>query len=99
MPEEYEYEGHANLFKGIEGVGGKLFLTKHALIHRPHRINFQSKETVIDLKDIANVTTRNTYLIAPNGLLVTTISGKEYKLVVNKREEWVEKINLVRRQS
>ena len=98
MSEEYEYEGAANLFKGIEAVGGKLYITKKALIHRPHKINIQSRETIIDLKDITEVTKKNTLLLVPNGLLVTTADGEKYKLVVNKRKSWMDKINLLRRQ-
>ncbi|WP_368505159.1 hypothetical protein AB3N04_05810 [Alkalihalophilus sp. As8PL] len=98
MTEEYEYEGKANLFKGFESTGGKLYLTKRALIHRPHKGNFQRGETIIALKEISDVTTRNTLLLVPNGLLVTSTDGETYKLVVEKRETWVEKINLLRKQ-
>ncbi|MDQ0350560.1 hypothetical protein J2R98_000363 [Alkalibacillus filiformis] len=98
MSKEYQYEGFANLFKGIEVVGGKLYLTKNVIIHSPHKFNIQSRETIIDLKDITEVTTRNTFLLVPNGILLTTKDGENYKLVVNKRKSWMEKINLLRRQ-
>ncbi|WP_411954834.1 GRAM domain-containing protein [Alkalibacillus sp. S2W] len=96
MSEAYEHKDGANLFKGIEAVGGKLYLTKEALIHRPHKFNIQSGETVIELKDIAEVLTRNTLLVIPNGLLVKTTGGNKYKLVVFDRDNWIEKINLFR---
>ncbi|WP_027964035.1 PH domain-containing protein [Halalkalibacillus halophilus] len=97
MSETYVYGGVANLFKGIEAVGGDLYLTNHALIHRPHKMNIQSGETKIDLSNITEVTTRNTFFIVPNGLHVKTTDGKSYKLVVKDRDSWMDKINSLRK--
>lgn len=82
-------EGFANLFKGIEGVGGKLYLSEDSLVHKPHSMNVQSQVTTIMLRDVAEVKTRNTAFIIPNGLSVTTKDGKEYKFVVYGRTKWV----------
>ncbi|MGR9048682.1 GRAM domain-containing protein [Halobacillus faecis] len=98
MSGEYEYEGAADLFKGVEAVGGKLYLTRNALIHRPHKVNIQSEETMIELKDIAEVTIRNTWHIIPNGIIVKTTDSKKYRFVLYKRKIWMEKINSLRKQ-
>ena len=42
----------ANLLKGIEAVGGKLYLTNQCLIFESHKFNMQSNITEINLSDI-----------------------------------------------
>jgi hypothetical protein len=93
MGKETLYEGFANLFKGAESVGGKLYLTEGELIHKPHAINIQTAQTVIPLHEILEVGVRNTLLLVPNGLSVKTRDGREFKFVVYKRKTWVEQIN------
>ena len=85
-------EGPANLFRGFEGVGGKLTLSTESLIFEPHAINIQKDEETIFLRDITSVEKTNTLGIIPNGVKVTT-EQKEYKFVVKKRNLWLMKIN------
>ena len=85
-------EGPANLFRGFEGVGGKLTLSTESLIFEPHAINIQKDEETIFLRDITSVEKTNTLGIIPNGLKVTT-TQKEYRFVVKKRNLWLVKIN------
>ena len=85
-------EGPANLFRGFEGVGGKLTLSTESLMFEPHAINIQKGEETIFLRDITSVGKTNTLGIIPNGLKVTT-TQKEYRFVVKKRNLWLVKIN------
>jgi len=83
----------ANLFRGIEGVGGRLKITNQRLIFEPHAINIQKQILEVPLNQIKEVSPRNTIGIVPNGILVKLVSGQEYKLVVWKRKELIELIN------
>lgn len=86
-------EGGCNLILGFEGVGGKLFLTKDTLLFYSHRGNFKLKKYVIsiNLNDILRVEKRLSLGIVPNGIKIIS-NEKDYKLVVNKRKEWIDEI-------
>ncbi|SET96231.1 hypothetical protein SAMN05421676_11280 [Salinibacillus kushneri] len=91
-------EGMANLWKGKEGVGGKLYLTREHLLHKAHRANIQTGDVEIKLEKINNVGFyNNKFLGLPikNGLLVTDQSGQEYRFVVYGREKWKRQIEEV----
>ncbi len=86
------FESPVNLYRGVEGVGGKLMLTKKYLLFKPHFMNIQKEEELISLKDIEEVKKMNTLGIIPNALKVVT-KQTEYKFVVKKRNQWIDKIN------
>lgn len=92
----YIREGFANMLKGKEGVGGKLYLDENMLHHMPHAINIQREETAVLLKEVASVErVRNRLLGIPmlnNCLKVTLHSGLEVQYVVNKAGQWVEDV-------
>lgn len=79
----------ANLFRGIEGVGGRLKITTRRVLFEPHAINIQRNPAEIPMPDIAEVRTRNTLGIIPNGVLIRTRAGVEYKFVVWGRERLI----------
>ena len=80
----------ANLFRGIEAVGGRMNITNSEVIFKSHKINIQSGPLTIKIQDIKDVGKRNTLFIVPNGLKVVLNSGEEYKFVVNKRAKVIE---------
>lgn len=86
------FDGPANLYRGIEGVGGRLILTQEYLFFKPHAINIQKIEEIIYLRNIERVERKKTLWIIPNGLKVIA-EQREYKFVVNKRNQWVAEIN------
>lgn len=45
-------QGAANLQKGLETVGGKLYLTDQRLVFEEHKINIQGGSTEVILSDI-----------------------------------------------
>jgi hypothetical protein len=77
----------ANLFRGIEGVGGRLRITNQRLVFQPHAFNFQKMPLEISLGDIAEATKRNSLGFIPNGILIRTRAGVEYKFVVWGRDK------------
>ena len=91
--EEVDVEGPANLFRGMEGVGGKMFLTNKHIIFKSHKINIQSGQTTIPYEDISEISKRKTAKIIDNGIRIKTNDGKEFDFVVNEREKWLEKLN------
>lgn len=86
------FESPANLYRGVEGVGGKLMLTREYLLFKPHFMNIQKEEEIIYLKEIEEVKKVNTLGIIPNALKVVT-KQTEYKFVVKKRNRWIDEIN------
>ena len=93
LNEEIEIEGPANLFRGIEGVGGKIFLTKKKLIFKSHKINIQKGQTNIEYSTIKEIVKRKTAKLIDNGIRIITNNGKEFDFVVNERDLWLDKIN------
>jgi len=86
----------ANLFRGLEGVGGRLKTTNQRLIFEPHLFNIQKQTLEVPLNQILEVKPRNTWGIVPNGVLIKMISGQEYKLVVWNRKKLIELINKIK---
>lgn len=82
----------ANLFRGMESVGGKLTITNKRLIFSSHALNIQAGTTEIFISDIESVTKRNTLLLVPNGMLVKMKNGVEHKFVVMKRDKLIKTI-------
>ncbi|MBN7811777.1 hypothetical protein J0A68_12535 [Algoriphagus sp. H41] len=91
--ERIEVEGPANLFRGIEGVGGKLFLTNEKLTFKAHKLNIQNGQTTIDYKQITEVSRRKTAKLLDNGIRIKTADGKKHDFVLGERDLWIEKIN------
>jgi hypothetical protein len=93
--------GAANLQRGIETVGGRLYLTNRRLIFESHAFNVQRGATSIPLTDILSVTkcwTRffNLIPITPNSLAVKTVQGHEHRLVLFGRDAWASAITNAR---
>lgn len=91
--ESIEIEGPANLFRGIEGVGGKLFLTNKKVIFKSHKINIQKGQTDIDYNDISEIIKRKTAKLIDNGIKIKTTEGREFDFVVNERDKWIEELD------
>ncbi|UOQ84733.1 GRAM domain-containing protein [Gracilibacillus salinarum] len=89
-------KGMANLWKGKEAVGGKLYLTSQQLTHEAHKMNIKKEKVEINLSDIDRLEFyTNKVLGIPlmkNGLKVVDKENQQYKFVVNKRETWKDEI-------
>lgn len=97
--EEIQHEGPANLFRGVEGVGGKLLLTDKRLIFKSHQLNIQAGETRILLEDIQETSPRKTAKLFQNGMRVLDKAGEHFDFVVYERDNWLSKINALKSAS
>ncbi len=86
-------QGAANLQKGLEAVGGKLYLTNQRLVFEAHRMNIQGGNTEINLSDIQS--SKNCWTkflgfipLVPTSFAVYTKTGAEYCFVVWGRRAW-----------
>ena len=87
-------EAPANLQRGIETVGGRLFLTTERLIFEAHAFNIQSGATVIPLRDVREMWKCWTKILGlipifPNSLAVSTAKGKTFRFVIGDRDSWI----------
>lgn len=87
---------NANLMRGIEGVGGKLYITNLRLVFESHSFNIQTGSTVINIKDITGVDKIWSKFLGlplfPNGLRIS-VSNENFDFVVNNRTSIIETIN------
>ena len=84
-------EGPSNHFKGVEGVGGYLWLTDGRLHFASHQHNVQNHTWTTPLANIGDVTTVKTLGLIENGLQISTAEETE-RFVVNNSRAWVEMI-------
>ena len=90
--------GAANLQKGIETVGGKLYLTNQRLVFEAHKSNIQGGITELELTDINSTNLKWTKFLGliplfPNSLAVILNNEKEYHYVLFARKAWKSDIN------
>lgn len=91
-------DGPANLQRGIETVGGWLYLTTRRLVFESHAFNVQTGATVISLASVTGARkcwTRflNLIPVFPNSVAISTQDGKEYRFVTFGRQAWIDAIN------
>ena len=85
-------EGPANLQRGIENVGGRLFLTSSRLHFSAHAVNVQTRPADVPLGEVACVEVGRTRVfgipLAPNAIEVHTRDGALLRFTVYRRELW-----------
>lgn len=94
-------EGAANLQKGVETVGGKLYLTNQRLVFEAHKVNVQGGVTEVALPDIQSLQKRWTKFLGiiplfPNSL-AACVKGEEYRFVLSGRSSWASAIEAQRK--
>jgi hypothetical protein len=87
------YETPANHFKGVEAVGGKLYLTNKRLFFKSHKFNIQNHSLSIFLNEIMFVNQYKALGFVNNGLSVGVRGGVIEKFVVNEIEEWMKQLS------
>jgi hypothetical protein len=85
-------QGGASHFKGMEAVGGRLFLTNQRLVFKSHRFNIQVHQESYPLGDITAVEPRRGISIVGDGLAVVLSDGREERFVVFGRRDWITRI-------
>ncbi|KZR81477.1 hypothetical protein PMIT1342_01815 [Prochlorococcus marinus str. MIT 1342] len=88
----------ANHQRGIETVGGMLYLTTARLIFESHALNIQAGVTTVSISEINRLRKDwtkflNVIPIFPNTLAVTSRSGHEDKFILLRRTPWINEIN------
>jgi len=96
--EQITRDGRANAQRGLEAVGGHLYLTDHRLIFESHAFNIQRGNIILDLADIVSVEPAWARLLGfiplvPNSVKVRLGSGKGYRFVVKDKSQWVTDIS------
>lgn len=91
-------QGTANLQKGLESVGGKLYLTNLRLVFEAHKINLQGCSAEINLSDVHSSEKCWTKFLGfipliPNSLAVYTKTNQSYRFVLFGRESWITAID------
>ncbi len=90
-------DGAANMQRGIETVGGRLYLTSQRLVFESHAFNIQTGVTTIALTSITGARKcwtkfLNLVPLVPNSVAVTTSEGNEHRFVVFGRQAWLDAI-------
>ncbi|WP_210420084.1 GRAM domain-containing protein [Aquisphaera giovannonii] len=90
-------DGAANLQRGVETVGGWLFLTDQRLIFEPHSRNVQKQVEVVNLSDVAFVHPAWTLFFGlvplfPNSILLSSKRGADLRFTVSNKTAWIEAI-------
>lgn len=91
--EQPVHQGPANLQRGREAVGGKLFLTTQRLLFHPHKCNVQRDALEIPLRSIVGTERVWTRLfgavpVLPNSLAVRLDDSSVVRFVVHNRLLW-----------
>lgn len=90
-------KGPANLQKGLEAVGGKLFLTNQRLVFEAHALNIQRENLAVALCGIKSVHPSWTRFLRiplfPNSITIELQEGKILEFVVYGRKGWVSEIS------
>jgi hypothetical protein len=84
----------ANMMRGIESVGGMLYLTDQRLVFVSHAMNIQTGSSAINLTDVVEVSKSwtkflNAIPIMPNSISVLTHDQQIFQFVVFGRKHWI----------
>jgi hypothetical protein len=82
----------ANLYRGKEGVGGKIALTNKSVIFKSHKVNIQTGETLIPIQDISGFKVKNRIFKLLNNEITLSTTNKDYRFIIQEREEFVEEL-------
>ena len=90
-------EGAANMQRGLETVGGWLYLTNQRILFESHHFNVQTGPTEISLYHVLAARPAWTKFLGflpifPNSLVIFACD-KEYSFVLSGREHWVSEIS------
>lgn len=91
--EQIIHEGPANHFKGMEGVGGWLFLTSRRIVFKSHLFNVQRHTFSLPRDQIHSVEPARMFGVISNGLRLKTKDGRIETFVVEDHLTWSSKIS------
>ncbi len=82
------FQGAANHFKGLEAVGGKLYLTETHLKFMSHNLNIQNHEWEVSLTRIERIEKAKSIGLLNNRINVYIESGEKEIFVLNQQQKW-----------
>jgi hypothetical protein len=90
-------DGGANMQRGLEAVGGRLYLTNQRLVFESHKFNVQTGAAEIPLDRVTSVRPCWTKFMGvlplfPNSLAVT-VDQTEHRFVLFGRQQWAAAIS------
>lgn len=85
-------EGPANHFKGLEGVGGYLWITDKRVHFASHSFNVQNHVWTASLSEVRDVQAVKTLGLIDNGLSITTDTAGNHRFVLNNSTRWADVI-------
>ena len=88
------FQTSANHFEGMEGVGGKLYLTSNRLVFQSHKLKIQNHQLSINLTEIYKVDRYKTLGVVNKGIIITTKQNMTEKFVVDQADEWLNKLTV-----
>jgi hypothetical protein len=83
----------ARLHQERESIEGRLRVTNHRILFDTDMDGSRSMKLVaidIQISALSGISKRNTYLICPNGILLTLHSGESYKFVLWQRDRLID---------
>lgn len=86
------HHGAANHWKGVEAVGGKLFLTDKRLRFRSHAFNVQRHDESYPRADIVAASPARSLGIIPNAIRIELKDGRRETFVVADRAAWLTRL-------
>lgn len=85
-------EGPANHFRGVESVGGYLWVTEKRIHFASHRVNVQNHMWTLPLAEVSEVQASTTPGRMQNSLSITTRTGESHSFIVNNLTRWADLI-------
>ena len=83
---------NANHFKGLEAVGGKLYVTNQRIIFKSHSLNIQNHQSTFNYAEIVSLERYKTLGLVNNGLQINFNQNQSEKFVVDKIEDVISSI-------
>jgi hypothetical protein len=91
--ESIQFEKFATHFKGIERVGGKMYLTQNRLIFKSHHFNIQNHQLSMDLEEITEAS--DCEIDSYKALAITRTNNRNERFEVEQLDEWLSRLNKV----
>ncbi len=88
--EKFHFNVVGNLFRGKEAVGGRLKINDRSILFSSHSMNIQTGNTEIFIDQISTIRKRITLGLVPNGILIETLDGQQFKFVVWNRQKIID---------
>jgi hypothetical protein len=79
----------ANMFRGIESVGGTVSISSRGVQFQPHAVNVQGGGELILFADVVDIQPVNTMGVVPNGAVLLLRGGGERRFVLNDRDAFI----------